>query len=177
MKIKLIVCVNEKNVIGRNGDLVFHIKNDLRNFKRMTTDNVIIMGRKTFESLPNKQPLPNRVNIIITDDNDFSVNESNNVYIVHGIFEAVELCEAFFSDKEIFVIGGATIYNQFIGLDLIDEAYVTRVNDNSIEDNDVVINAFWDDENKWKVYYESYSQRQRTDGNDITYKFLIYKHI
>ena len=127
--------------------------------------------------MPNKQPLPNRVNIIITDDNDFSVNESNNVYIVHGIFEAVELCEAFFSDKEIFVIGGATIYNQFIGLDLIDEAYVTRVNDNSIEDNDVVINAFWDDENKWKVYYESYSQRQRTDGNDITYKFLIYKHI
>ena len=44
MKIKLIVCVNEKNVIGRNGDLVFHIKNDLRNFKRMTTDNVVIMG-------------------------------------------------------------------------------------------------------------------------------------
>ena len=68
MKIKLIVCINNKNVIGRNGGLLFHIKNDLQNFKRMTSDNVVIMGKNTFDTLPNSQPLPNRINIIITND-------------------------------------------------------------------------------------------------------------
>lgn len=175
MKFKLIVCVNEKNVIGRNGNLLFHIKNDLKNFKRMTTDNVVIMGRKTFESLPNQKPLPNRINIIITSDFDYSVDENENVYIVHNIPEALDLCEAFFSDKELFVIGGGTIYNQFIEQGLIDEAMVTRVNDDSLEDGDVTIETPWSDLNAWKVYYESYTQRQRTEGEDITYKFIVYK--
>jgi len=175
MKFKLIVCVNEKNVIGRNGNLLFHIKNDLKNFKRMTTDNVVIMGRKTFESLPNHKPLPNRINIIITRDSEYSVDVNDNVYIVHNIPEALDLCESSFSDKELFVIGGSTIYNQFIEQGLIDEAIVTRVNDDSLEDGDATIEAPWNDLNAWKVYYESDNQCQKTDGEDITYKFIVYK--
>ena len=175
MKFKLIVCVNEKNVIGRNGNLLFHIKSDLRNFKRMTTGNVVIMGRKTFESLPNHKPLPNRINIIITRDSEYSVDGNDNVYIVHDIPQALGLCWAFFSDKELFVIGGSTIYNQFIEQGLIDEAMVTLVNDDSFEDGDTTIEAPWNDSNAWKVYYESDTQCQKTDGEDITYKFIVYK--
>ena len=175
MDFKLIVCVNEKNVIGRNGNLLFNIKNDLKNFKRMTTDNVVIMGRKTFESLPNQKPLPNRVNIIITSDLDYSVEKSANVYIVHNIDEVLELCEAFFNDRELFVIGGGTIYNQFIEKDLIDEVMVTRVNDDSFEVGDVTIETPWEGSDGWKLYYESYTQRQRTEADDITYKFMVYK--
>ena len=175
MKFKLIVCVNEKNVIGRNGNLLFHIKNDLKNFKRMTTDNVVIMGRKTFESLPNHKPLPNRINIIITRDSEYSSDGNDNVYVAHDIPEALDLCWTLFSDKELFVIGGGTIYNQFIKQGLIDEAMVTLVNDDSLEDGDATIEAPWNDSNTWKVYYESDTQCQKTDGEDITYKFIVYK--
>lgn len=175
MKFKLIVCVNEKNVIGRRGSLLFHIKNDLKNFKRMTTDNVVIMGRKTFESLPNKKPLPNRINIIMTNDLNYYVEENKDVFIVHNIKEVLELCEAFFKDKELFVIGGGNVYNQFIENDLVDEAIVTRVNEGSLEDGDITIQCPWERSDNWKIYYESYTQRQRTDGDDITYKFIVFK--
>lgn len=175
MKFKLIACINERNVIGRNGGLLYSIKNDLKNFKRMTTNNVVIMGRKTFESLPNKSPLPNRINIIVTSDDNFNVDKNDNVFIVHSINEVIDLCNAFFSNKELFVIGGGNLYNQFLDLNLVNEALITKVNDDSFEEGDVTINTPWDSDDKWKVYYESYAQRQRCDDNDISYKFIIYK--
>jgi len=147
----------------------------LKNFKRMTTNNVVIMGRKTFESLPNKSPLPNRINIIVTSDDNFNVDKNDNVFIVHSINEVIDLCNAFFSDKELFVIGGGSLYNQFLDLNLVNEALITKVNDDSFEEGDTTINTPWDNDDKWKVYYESYAQRQRCDNDDISYKFIIYK--
>ena len=80
----IISCINKNFTIGQDGNLVYRISNDLKNFRRMTLNNVVIMGRKTFESLPNSQPLDSRVNIILTSDLDYSVDSSfSDVYIVH----------------------------------------------------------------------------------------------
>lgn len=169
MKFKIIACINEKLALGNEGQLLYHIGNDMKNFKRMTINNVVIMGRKTFESLPNQQPLPNRINIIITNNVDYSIeNNYDNVYIVSSIEDAINLCEAFYSDKECFVIGGSSIYEQFINKELVDTLYLTQVNDDSEGDT-----YFPNVLDNWYLFYQSYTQRQRSD--ELTYKFSIYK--
>ena len=80
---KIIACINKRGVIGNHGKLLYSIKNDMKNFKSMTIGNVVIMGRYTFESLPKKKPLKDRINIIITKDNEYNVEASDNVFIVH----------------------------------------------------------------------------------------------
>ena len=114
MKFRIIACINKNFALGKDGNLLYHIKGDLANFKRMTTNNVIIMGRKTFESLPNSQPLPNRINIVITSNNDWKIDgEYDNLFVVDSIEMAIGFCEAYYSDKECFVIGGESIYTEF----------------------------------------------------------------
>lgn len=169
MKFKIIACVNEKLTLGNEGNLIYHIGNDMKNFKRMTTNNVVIMGRKTFESLPNQEPLPNRVNIIVTSNKEYCIDSNyENVFIVHSIEDAINLCDAFYSDKDCFVIGGATLYQQFIEKDLVDTLYLTEVNDDA--DGDTYFPNVLDN---WYLFYQSYTQRQRS--NELTYKFSIYK--
>ena len=171
-KFKIIACINQKRVLGDGGKLLYHIGNDLANFKRQTIDNVVIMGRKTYESLPNGEPLKNRINVIITSDKEFGINSDfDNVYIVHSIEDAIELCEAFFSDKEVFVIGGASIYRQFMEMGLIDEMRLTIVNDD--RDGDTVFPEY--DEEEWYVYYKSMAQVSSWEGVDKSFYFEILK--
>lgn len=167
----IITCVNQKNAIGNNGDLLYHIKNDMVNFKSMTTDNVVIMGRKTFESLPNMKPLPNRINIIITHDKNYSVTQDDNVYIVNSIQDAKELCETLFSDKEWFVIGGSSIYNEFLKQNLISEMRVTYIADDA--DGDTIFPSINNDE--WKTYYTSSIQHDEKTDKNFVYKVLKKK--
>ena len=167
---KIIACINQKRVLGNEGKLLYHIGNDLANFKRMTVGNVVIMGRKTFDSLPNGEPLKDRVNIIITADEEDSIDAKfDNVYIVHSVEDAVELCDAFFSDKEVFVIGGESIYRQFMEKDLISEMRLTIVNDSA--DGDVVFPEY--DEEDWYVYYKSMAQVSSWEGVDKSFYFEI----
>lgn len=171
-KFKIIACINQKRVLGDGGKLLYHIGNDLANFKRQTLNNVVIMGRKTYESLPNGEPLKNRINVIITSDKEFGVNSDfDNVYIVHSIEDAVELCEAFFNDKELFVIGGGNIYRQFMEMGLIDEMRLTIVNDDA--DGDTVFPEY--DEEEWYVYYKSMAQVSSWEGVDKSFYFEILK--
>ena len=124
---KLIVCVNKKLVIGNNNELLYHIPNDLGNFKRLTIDNIIIMGKKTLESLPGGKPLPNRINIVLTRDKHFNMD---GVIVAHSIEDVIEICnETSFQNKEKFIVGGGSIYKQFIEKDLVNEIYMTEVND------------------------------------------------
>jgi dihydrofolate reductase len=148
---KIIACINEKGAIGKDGNILYHIKNDLTNFKNMTVGNVVIMGRKTFESLPNGKPLPDRINIILTSDIEYGVEPSENVFITNSIQDTVELCEALFPDKEWFVIGGESIYKQFMELDLVSEMRLTVVRDDM--DGDSFFPEFSEEE--WKTYYKS----------------------
>ena len=167
---KIIACINQQRVLGNEGKLLYHIGNDLANFKRMTVGNVVIMGRKTFESLPNGEPLKNRINIILTADEEYGVDSKfDNVYIVHSVDDAIELCEAFFSDKEVFIIGGESIYRQFMERNIVSEMRLTIVNDEA--DGDVVFPEY--NEEDWYVYYKSMAQVSSWEGVDKSFYFEI----
>ncbi|HAP70125.1 MAG TPA: dihydrofolate reductase [Flavobacteriales bacterium] len=116
--ISIIVAASENNVIGKNNDLIWHLPNDLKFFKRMTSGHTIIMGRKTFESVG--RPLPKRTNIIITRDTDFN---PEGCVVVHSLEDA--LAEAAKTDKNPFIVGGEQIYR--LALPLTDVVYLTRV--------------------------------------------------
>lgn len=107
--ISIIVAIAENFAIGKNNDLLFHLPNDLKRFKQITTGYPVIMGRNTLLSLP-RWPLPNRRNIVITDKKD---NHFQGCEIVFSVEEAVELVK---NEKEAFVIGGGSIYRQFFPL-------------------------------------------------------------
>ena len=170
---KIIACINQKRALGKDGKLLYHIPSDIKNFARMTSFNgVVIMGRKTFESLPNGEPLKDRINIILTSNEEYGVSQDfDNVYIVHSVKDVIELCEAFFSDKELFVIGGETLYRQFMDGDLVDELRLTVVKDD--EEGDVTFPEFNEDE--WSTYYKSMAQVSSWEGVDKSFYFHILK--
>ncbi|MFI3287275.1 MAG: dihydrofolate reductase [Rikenellaceae bacterium] len=114
--INIIVAVAENNVIGCHNKLIWHISEDLKRFKSLTTGHPIIMGRKTYESIG--RPLPGRLNVVITRSRDLVIE---GVSIVGSLQEAVELTK----ESEPFVIGGGEIYAQ--SLPLAGRLYITRV--------------------------------------------------
>lgn len=168
---KVIACINTERALGKEGKLLYHIGNDLSNFKSMTTGNVVIMGRTTFESLPGGKPLNDRINIIITGNDEYSVEPADNVYIVHSVEDAVSMCKTLFPDKEHFVIGGAQIYAQFIESNLVDEMRLTIVKDNT--EGDVYFPEYSEDE--WYTYYKSMAQVSSWQGVDRAFYYTILK--
>jgi dihydrofolate reductase len=114
--ISIIAAIDEKNGIGKKGQLAWHLSEDLKRFKELTSNHTVIMGRHTFESIG--KALPSRKNIVVTSDPNF---QAENIVIVNSIEDAIG--EA--GGGEIFVIGGAQIYNQTIGL--ADKLYLTQV--------------------------------------------------
>lgn len=126
LKISLIVAVGLNNEIGICNKLPWKSPSDLKNFKEITENGIIIMGRKTFESLP--KLLPNRKHIVITrKDKNNLVSTNSEVLFYSSIEEALDDCR----NKEIervFIIGGSSIYKQVIDKDLINELYITSIN-------------------------------------------------
>jgi dihydrofolate reductase len=118
-KISIIVAIAENNAIGKDNQLLWHISEDLKRFKALTTGRTIIMGKKTFESLPIR-PLPNRRSIVITDVENEIIE---GCVMAYSINDAICKCD---SNNENFVIGGGSIYNQF--LSIADKLYITKVN-------------------------------------------------
>jgi len=137
MTISLIVAVATNGVIGSDGDLPWHLPDDLRNFKRLTTGKPIIMGRKTFESIG--RALPGRRNIVITRDSGYVAADCE---VVTSPQEAIELVS---TADEVMVIGGGQIYAGF--LPLADRVYLTRVHADVA--GDATFPAFGDDE--WRL--------------------------
>ena len=170
MNYKLIACINNINALGSDNKLLFNIKNDLANFKRMTINNVVIMGRKTYETLPFK-PLPNRVNIILTRDKNF---KAKNCYVVNSIEECNSLCEKLSEEyNDFYVIGGGKVYSQFLENDLVDTMYLTEVND--VSDGDTYFPSEYMDDNKWRLFYCSDTQKDME--HNLLYNFKIYKKV
>lgn len=114
--ISIIVAVAANGVIGDNNSLLWHISEDLRNFKRITSGHPVVMGRKTFESLG--RPLPNRTNVVVSR----TVTEIEGCRVAASLDEAIAM---FPENEEVFIIGGAQIYAQ--ALDAADKIYLTRV--------------------------------------------------
>lgn len=118
--VSLIVAKSENNVIGKDGKIPWYIPEDLKRFKKLTTNNVVIMGRKTYESLPEEyKPLPNRLNIIISR----LINYSPKNCIVSNSLEAA--IKKAGTNKEIFIIGGSEIYEE--SLKYVSKIYMTEV--------------------------------------------------
>ncbi|MEA5140064.1 dihydrofolate reductase [Arcicella rigui] len=119
MKLSIIVAVAENGVIGHNNQLIWHLPEDLKMFKRLTSGHPIIMGRKTFESIG--KPLPNRTSIIITKNPEFQIE---GCITVHSLEEAIETANEI-EENEAFIIGGAEIYR--LALPFADTIYLTEV--------------------------------------------------
>ena len=117
--ISIIVALARNRAIGLNGNLIWHLSADLKYFKRVTTGHTVIMGYKTFLSLPNQRALPNRRNIIISSHLE---QAPEGFELAHSIQEAVNMVH---SEEETFVIGGGSIYEQF--LPKADRLYLTRI--------------------------------------------------
>lgn len=109
MDIIIIAAMTYDRVIGKNGKIPWHIKEELQFFKKTTYGFPIIMGRKTYESLG--KPLPGRLNIIVTRNNNFFV-EDEQVKIFNNIENALEFCKEVIKSEKVFIIGGAEIYSQ-----------------------------------------------------------------
>ena len=123
--ISIIVAVSEDWGIGKDNELLWHISEDLKRFKRLTTGNTVVMGKKTWESLP-RRPLPGRKNIVLTD-NQKEVIE--NAVTCYSIEDALSKCTR---GEEIFIIGGGSIYRQF--MPLADRLYITHVHKKALAD-------------------------------------------
>lgn len=117
----LIAAVDENWAIGKNNQLLVRIPADQKFFREMTTDKVVVMGRKTLESFPNGQPLKNRTNIVLTHNKDYAVKDA---VVVHSMDELHEELKKYDSD-DVFVIGGEKIYEQL--LDECDVAHITKI--------------------------------------------------
>ncbi|MCX6245510.1 MAG: dihydrofolate reductase [Bacteroidetes bacterium] len=157
--ISIIVAIAENYAIGKNNDLLWHIPEDLKRFKQITTGHKVIMGKKTYLSLPFR-PLKNRENIVITD------NPSDNFEgctVVYSIGEALDHC---MTGEENFIIGGASVYQQF--LPHTERLYLTRVH--KVYDGDVFFP---------EINFEEWDLVSREDlppdeGLGFSYSYLIY---
>lgn len=117
--LSIIVAMAQNRAIGKDNDLLWHLGSDLKHFKQLTTGHPVVMGRRTWESLP-KRPLPGRRNIVMTENHDYEAPGAEVVHGVAGLFKALKGC-----DDEVFVMGGASIYELL--LPYIKRLYITRV--------------------------------------------------
>ena len=135
----IIVALATNNAIGTNNNLLWHLPNDMKRFRDLTTGHTVIMGRKTFESLP-KGALPNRTNVVITRNAQASFKDCE---IYNQLNSAIRHHR---HEDEIFIIGGAAIYAQSI--DIADKLYITLVH-NVFDDADVFFPAI--NEAEWTL--------------------------
>lgn len=118
-KISIIVALAQNRAIGKGGDLLTHLSNDLKHFKAITSGHTVIMGYKTYASLPGQKPLPKRRNIIISSH----LSEAPEGFeLANSILDAMKMV---FNEEEVFIIGGGMIYEQF--LPMADRLYLTRM--------------------------------------------------
>ena len=158
-RISIIVAIAENYAIGKDNDLLWHISNDLKRFKELTKNHYIVMGKKTYYSLP-VRPLPHRTSMIITD---VPGEEIDNCLMAYSIEDAVSKMD---DSGENFIIGGGSIYKQF--MPLADKLYITRVH-KSFEADTFFPEISLDE---WEL-----TEKTNVDDdpqNDFTYTFEIY---
>ncbi len=157
--ISIIVAVSEDMGIGKGNELLWSIPEDMRRFKQLTMGKTVIMGKKTWESL-HVRPLPGRKNVVLTDIPGEKIDSSVTAY---SIEDALSKCE---KDEEIFVIGGGSVYRQF--MPVADLLYITHVH--STAPADVYFPAI--DPEIWEVREKE--DHRTDDGNGIKYSYVMY---
>ena len=155
--IGLIVARSKNNVIGKNGEIPWKIKGEQKQFKELTTGNVVIMGRKSFEEIGG--PLPNRKNIIVSRNENFT---GENLCTASSLQEALDLAKG----EKVYVAGGCGLYEEAIPL--VDVMYITEV-DIEVEDGDVFFPEF-DETGFEKTVIES-------GGEEVKFSRVVYRRI
>ncbi|MFZ4399748.1 MAG: dihydrofolate reductase [Bacteroidales bacterium] len=159
-QLSIIVAIADNNAIGKDNQLLWHLSEDLKRFKQLTTHHTIVMGKKTFESLPIR-PLPNRRSIVITDIKGEKIEGCEMAY---SIEDAINLCDDY---QENFIIGGGSIYHQF--MPLADKLYLTKVHKNFEADtfySEIDFSEWEMIENQENLYDEK---------SDLKFSYFIYK--
>lgn len=159
--ITLIAAVAENNALGKDNQLLWHLPDDFKRFKNVTSGHYIIMGRKTFESFP--KPLPNRTHIIITRQKKYP---SENCIVVDSLQKAIAICPP---TEELFIIGGGEIYNQSI--EIADKLDITRVHNTF--DADTFFPEI--DLNKWKLTSAEFHPKDEKHQFDFTFETYLRK--
>ena len=158
----LIVAVDNKWGIGRDGGLLAHLPGDMRYFREHTSGKVVVMGRKTLESLPGRKGLPNRKNYVLTTNEDF---EAEGCSVIHSEDELWDVLSMYEPD-DVYLIGGASLYNWFYSM--CDRLYVTKM------DADLGADTFitdFDEDGGFEIISES----KPVTENGITYRFVEYQ--
>ena len=155
----IIVAVAENNAIGKDNQLLWHLSDDLKRFKSLTSGHHIIMGRKTFESFP--KPLPNRTHVVITKQEDYKV--PHGIIVVNSLKNALDVAK---EDNQPFIIGGGEIYNQ--SLEVANKIELTRVHHNFEADTffPKIDNSIWKETSN--VYHKKDAK------NEFDYSFISY---
>lgn len=156
----LIAATSTNNALGKDNQLVWHLPDDFKRFKTLTSGHYIIMGRKTFESFP--KPLPNRTHVIITRQKDYQVPDG--CIVVPSLEKAVEISP---KNEEVFIIGGGEIYKQSI--DIADKVELTRVH------TSVEADTFFPEINpeKWDIIFEEHHEKDEKHAFDFTFQTFI----
>jgi dihydrofolate reductase len=157
----MIAAASENNALGKNNELVWHLPNDFKRFKNLTSGHHIIMGRKTFESFP--KPLPNRTHIVISRQEDYS---PDGCLVVNSMEKALEICP---KDEVSFIIGGGEIYK--LGIPFSDKIELTLVHHNfeadaffpeiQLEDWEIINSEFQpkDEKHLFDYTYQTYCRK------------------
>lgn len=158
--INIIAAITDNNALGKDNKLLFRLKKDMEHFKNITTDNVVIMGRKTYESIG--KTLPNRVNIVLSRN----MESNEDFYTFDSIEKAIEWSKENYPQKEIFIIGGASVYDKALKDDMVDKLYMTKIKQ-TVEDADAFFPEI-DYKRKWSI-----TSVERFFENGI--EFFIYE--
>lgn len=157
-----IVAVTQDYAIGKDNNLLFHLPTDLKYFKQTTLNKVVVMGDKTYLSLP-KRPLPNRINIVLSNNEGFY---DDNIIIVRSVQELFEHLKIYDTD-DVFVTGGASVYNLL--MDYCKKAYITKID--KIVPADTYIKNI-ENMSNWKKTWQSEEKQE----NDLKFRFCIFEN-
>lgn len=158
----LIVAVDENWAIGNKNELLIRIPADMKMFRQETTGKVVVLGRKTLETFPNKAPLKDRTNIILSKDKSYQVKDATVVHSVEELLEELKQYES----EQVYIIGGESVYRQL--LPYCDTAHVTKI-DRAYEADAYFPNL--DSDPEWSITADSDEQSYF----DTTYHFLKYE--
>ncbi|GGD22913.1 dihydrofolate reductase [Hyunsoonleella pacifica] len=163
-ELTIIVAAAENDAIGLGNKLIWHLSDDLKRFKALTSGHHIIMGRKTFESFP--KPLPNRTHVVITRQKDYKAPK--DVIIVHSIEDAIDAAK---NDTQPYIIGGGQIYKQALDKNLADKIELTRVHQSFEAD------AFFPkiDRSAWKETNNVFNKKDA--DHDYEFSFITYERV
>lgn len=168
MKVALIVAMDREGGIGKNNDLMWHLPADMRFFKETTTGHIVVLGRKNYESIPERfRPLPNRENAVLTRNRSFKAAGC-------VVFHSLEDCLKHYqheTERTVFIIGGGEIYKQALEVNVAEELYITHID--RIYGADTFFPQL--DLSGWQV--ETIKEQEADEKHEAGFKIVKYKRI